>query len=137
MDPSAPTILWQRVQSPSTKSMLFHCILNCDEKRTKTKQKEAGIFYEKNVSNRRNFFHSISAKKVCEPPPPVKCAVNECQNKKRYNCSKTGKPHCTCICHQYQPQLALIISAHLLRLFGGKPPQAKFFWPLLPPLHFF
>ena len=42
----------------------------------------------------------ISAKKPVDPPVPIKCSIENCQNIKKYNCSKTGKPLCSLYCYK-------------------------------------
>lgn len=34
------------------------------------------------------------------PPAPVLCSISQCQNVKRYNCSKTGVPLCSLECYK-------------------------------------
>lgn len=35
-----------------------------------------------------------------DPPTPVKCAISNCNNIKKYNCSKTGLPLCSLECYK-------------------------------------
>merc|ERR1712156_399329 len=42
----------------------------------------------------------ISAKKPVDPPLPIKCSIENCQNNKKYSCSKTGKPLCSLNCYK-------------------------------------
>lgn len=35
-----------------------------------------------------------------EPPIPVLCAVKDCKNIKKYNCSKTNVPLCSLKCYK-------------------------------------
>lgn len=39
------------------------------------------------------------------PPPPVLCAVAGCSNRKRYSCSRTGRPLCSLACYRRNLQL--------------------------------
>jgi len=51
----------------------------------------------------------IIAKKPVVPPVPIKCSIKNCENVKKYNCSKTGKPLCSLICYK---QNSLIIATN-------------------------
>ena len=42
----------------------------------------------------------IIAKKPVDPPVPIKCSIKNCENIKKYNCSKTGKPLCSISCYK-------------------------------------
>ena len=42
----------------------------------------------------------LSPSKLGTPPTPVKCSISDCQNVKRYNCSKTGQPLCSLACYR-------------------------------------
>jgi len=42
----------------------------------------------------------IEAKKPVKPPVPIKCSIINCENVKKYNCSKTGKPLCSLDCYK-------------------------------------
>ncbi len=43
-----------------------------------------------------------------QPPPVILCAVEGCKNKKKYSCSKTGRPLCSLEC--YKRNLATVTS---------------------------
>ncbi|CAG9783841.1 unnamed protein product [Diatraea saccharalis] len=42
----------------------------------------------------------IEAKPPREAPKPVKCAIENCENLKKYNCSKSGLPLCSLECYR-------------------------------------
>ncbi|CAK1545309.1 unnamed protein product [Leptosia nina] len=42
----------------------------------------------------------LETKNSLEPPKPVKCGVEGCNNNKKYNCSKTGLPLCSLECYK-------------------------------------
>jgi len=43
--------------------------------------------------------YPVHPTKISDPPAPIKCSVSDCQNAKRYNCSRTGKPICSLACY--------------------------------------
>ncbi|KAJ0180606.1 hypothetical protein K1T71_004010 [Dendrolimus kikuchii] len=42
----------------------------------------------------------LQTKYPVEAPKPMKCGINECENIKKYNCSKTGIPLCSLECYK-------------------------------------
>jgi INO80 complex subunit B len=50
--------------------------------------------------------YPVKPTKILAPPTPTKCIISDCQNLKRYSCSKTGKPLCSLAC--YSKNLASI-----------------------------
>ncbi|XP_034840371.1 INO80 complex subunit B [Maniola hyperantus] len=48
----------------------------------------------------------LETKPPLEPPKPITCGINGCNNIKKYNCSKTGVPLCSLEC--YKKNMCLI-----------------------------
>ncbi|KAG8177355.1 hypothetical protein JTE90_028351 [Oedothorax gibbosus] len=52
------------------------------------------------------FNYPLKAQVAKDPPPPVLCGVEGCQNRKKYSCSKTGVPLCSLGCYKKNMLLA-------------------------------
>nr|XP_042911791.1 INO80 complex subunit B [Parasteatoda tepidariorum] len=72
------------------------------------------ITKDRSLSFPLGFQYPLKSQIAKEPPQPIYCSVDNCKNRKKYSCSKTGVPLCSLACYE-KNMLKLIIDGSPLK----------------------